>query len=120
MMSPRRGRPLWVRAAVGIVIVAVVVGVFVLVLDRPAPLDYYRMVDDHTIVVGTVTGPATWTRITGLVETPESVTVFVSSLRAPLPAAGDDTTEIRVVLRDSLGGRTVIDGNSGVRVHSRP
>ncbi len=120
MPESLRRRPRWVQVAVGIVVAITIFGVFVLVLDRPAPIDYYRVIDDHAIVIGTVTGPATWTRLTRVDETPDSVIVFVSSLRAPLPAAGSDTTEITVTLGIPLGERSVIDGNSGTQVRSRP
>lgn len=85
-------------------------------LDRPAPVNAYREVDNRTIVVSTVTGPATWTRVTDVTETPTSVVVRVSSLSAPLPGAGDDILELPVLLSAPIDGRTVVDGNGGQAV----
>ncbi len=92
----------------------IVVGVVALVffgLDRATPIYYYRSINDYAISVGTISGPNTWTRVTGLSETDSSVTVDVKSLSAPLPGTGDDVYELTVLLANPLGGRTVIDGS---------
>jgi hypothetical protein len=98
---------------------AAVLFVFLLaakLLDRPTHIYYYRVIDDHTIVVGVVTGPGTWTRLTGISEGSDTVTVQVSSMTAPLPGYGDDSAEVPVALADPIGGRTVIDESTGTVV----
>ena len=111
----RAGRAL---GAVGVALVAVLLVILVAVrlMDRPTHIYYYRVVDDHTIVVGAVTGPGTWTRLTGIIEGPDTVTLQVSSLTAPLPGYGDDSTEVTVILPDVIGNRTVIDASTGTVV----
>ena len=104
--SRRRWAPL--------IIIIALAAVFVRPLDTAAFIDSYRVIDDHTIAVRTVSGPGTWTRVTGVTESASSVTVSVSSLRAPLPGASDDIVELIVTLRDALGGRQVIDAGSGL------
>ena len=85
-------------------------------LDRPTHIYYYRVIDDRTIVVGVLTGPATWTRLTGITERSDTVTVQVSSMTAPLPGYGGDSTEVPVTLTDPIGRRTVIDESTGTVV----
>jgi hypothetical protein len=83
-------------------------------LDRATPMNYYRIVDQQTLVVGTVTGPASWTRVVGVAETPSTITITVSSLDAPVP--GTDVgypLELTVKLVYPIGGKTVLDGSSG-------
>ena len=87
-------------------------------LDSPSWIFYYRVVDDHTLVVGTVTGPGAWTRVTSITETPSTVTITVSSLVVQIGAgtASGVHAESTATLRDPVGSRTVIDGSSGLRV----
>jgi hypothetical protein len=97
-------------------VIVVVVVLLALALDSATPVFYYRPINDYALAVGTVTGNNTWTRVTGVNESAESVTVYVKSMRAPLPGTGDDTVELTVRLTAPLGGRSVIDGSSGVTV----
>ena len=112
----RRLLPSSKRAWISLAVVLALVVVAVRLLDKPAPIHYYRVIDDHTIAVGTVTGPGTWTRVSAVTETTTSITVSVSSLTAPLPGSGDDILELNVTMRDAIDGRTVIDASSGLPV----
>lgn len=115
-MASREARRLArVAIAVGIAIV-VVVFVAIRLLDRPAPIYYVRLVDDRTVVIGTVSGPGTWTRVTTVAETPTGITLGVRSLRAPLPGTGDDVTELTVHLGEPIGDKTVTDVSTGLVV----
>jgi hypothetical protein len=100
----------WLVAAL---VLAAGAGVFV-ALDRPDPIDYYRLVGDRTIVVGTITGVATWSRVSSVTETPTSVVVAVRSFRFPVPAtAAGIPIEYVVTLESPLGDRTVLDASTG-------
>ena len=83
-----------------------------------ASIDYYRLVDDHTLVIGTVTGPMTWTGVTSVTETDVSVAVGVSRFSVPLPGFGGDILELTVTLQRPLGDRTVVDASDGFFVPS--
>jgi hypothetical protein len=98
--------------------VAILLGILVAakLLDRPTHIYYYRVIDDRTIVVGVISGPGTWTRLTGISEAQDTVTLQVSSMTAPLPGSGDDPIEVTVNLPDAIGGRTVIDASTGTVV----
>lgn len=111
--TPRGGRP-WLVAA-GVVAAA---GAVFAVMDRPAPLDYYRLVGDRTIVVHTITGRATWTRVSSVSESPTSVVVTVRSFRIPfVPASGVGIPiEFVITLEAPLGDRTVVDAATGAAV----
>lgn len=103
-----------------VLIIVLILGfVAVRLADQGFPIHHYSVIDDHTLILGTVTGPWTWTRITSVTETTSLVTVGVSSLSAPLPGFGDDIAELRVTLGDPIGGRTVIDASSGLPVPRR-
>jgi hypothetical protein len=120
MRLPRRWRRL--IALVAVVILAVVA---IRSLDSPSWIFYYRAVDDHTLVVGTVTGPGAWTRVTSVMETPSTVTITVSSLLVHIGAgtASGVPVESTATLRDPIGSRMVIDGSSGLpvqRTHCLP
>lgn len=81
------------------------------------PIDYYRVVDQQIVVIGTITGAGAWTRVTGVTETPSTVTITVSSLLAPLPgSAAGNGLEFVLKLREPIAGRAVVDGSSGLRV----
>ncbi len=107
-------KPRW-RFIIAAIVLVLTVAAFRLG-DARAPIFYYRVIDNHTVVVGTVTGPWTWTRVTTLTETPSSVTIGVNSLSAPLAGAGDNAVELTVVLHDPIDGRTVTDANAGLPV----
>lgn len=105
------------RWAVVLVIVVAVIGLILVGFDRPAPIHYYRTINDYAIAVGTITGPNTWTRVTGVSETDSQIIVDVKSMTAPLPGTGgDDIYELTVLLAQPIGTRAVIDGNTGLVV----
>jgi hypothetical protein len=84
-------------------------------LDRGSAIYYYRVIDDRTLVVGTIEGTHAWTRVTDVTETPSTVTITVSSLRIQLFAgtAVGIPVETVVSLRDPISDRVVVDGTSG-------
>jgi hypothetical protein len=87
-------------------------------LDRPSWITYYRVVDDHALIVGTWEGRGAWTRVTNVAETTATVTVTVSSWLIQLGPGTDDAVPVETVvtLRDPIGRRTVVDGSSGQAV----
>ena len=115
-MATHRGRPR-ARLAIAAGIALAVVGfAAVKLLDRPAAVYYAREVDSHTLAIGTITGPGTWTRVTTVQETSDRIVITVSSLSAPLPGAGDDLTELSVQLAEPIGAKIVTDGTTGLVV----
>lgn len=113
-MRIRRPRRRWVVLA----LVVVLVFVTYRLLDSATWIYYYRVVDDRTLVVGTLTGPGAWVRVTSVTETTTTVTITVSSLFIQL---GPSTSlgvpyESVAKLHDPIDSRTVIDGSSGLPV----
>ena len=105
------------RRAIVLVLLVVLAIVSVRLADRPMPIDSYRLLGPATIGIETITGPGSWTRISGVSESPTSITISVSSLTAPLP--GTDVgqfLELIVKLSAPLGTRPLIDGSSGETV----
>ena len=113
-MRLARVRRRWITVAVVLLLVIVAVRL----LDSASWIYYYRVVDDQTLVVGTVTGPGAWTRVTNVTETPATVTITVRSLVVQLGpgTAVGVPVESFAMLHDPIGSRTVIDGSSGVPV----
>jgi hypothetical protein len=114
VMRIRRPRRRWV-------VLALVVGlVFIAyrLLDSATWIYYYRALDDRTLVVGTVSGPGAWVRVTSVTETPTTVTITVDSLFIQLgPATAEGVPHESVAkLHDPIDSRTVIDGSSGLPV----
>jgi hypothetical protein len=102
-----------------IVLVAVLIMAlaYVRLADASYAVYQYRVVDDHTFQISSVTGPWTWTRVTGVTETTSSVIVSVNSISFQFaPGFGDDIVWLVVTLRDPIGDRTVIDASSGLPV----
>jgi hypothetical protein len=64
-MRLARVRRRWITVAVVLLLVIVAVRL----LDGASWIYYYRVVDDRTLVVGTITGPGAWTRVTSVIET---------------------------------------------------
>jgi hypothetical protein len=87
-------------------------------LDRATWIYYYRVVDDHTLLVGTVGGPGASVRVTDVTESPTTITIIVTSFFFQLGPSTDMGVSYESVakLRDPIGGRTVIDGSSGQAV----
>jgi hypothetical protein len=106
------------RRWIAVVVVVVLVVTAVRLLDGATWIYYYRVVDDQTLVVGTVTGPGAWTRVTSVTESPATVTITVSSLLIQLGPGTDVGIPVESVamLHDPIGSRTVLDGSSGLPV----
>jgi hypothetical protein len=87
----------------------------ILVTDRAVWIEYYRVVDQQTLVVGADTDSHSWTRVTSVVETATTVTITVRALPPPItsPGGAGQGLELIVKLRDPIGSRTVVDGSSG-------
>jgi hypothetical protein len=103
---------------VAFVVVFLVIGLVVASIlgsDRAVRIDYYRVVDQQTLVIGAEIDNHTWTRVTSLVETATTVTITVRELQAPIRggAGGGQGLELIVKLRDPIGSRTVVDGSRG-------
>jgi hypothetical protein len=101
---------------IGAAIILVLVAAAVRLGNVGAPIFYYRVINDHTVAVGTVTGPWTWTRVAGVTETSSSISVAVSSLSVPLAGSGDNAVELTITLQDPIDSRTVRDANAGSSV----
>jgi hypothetical protein len=113
MRRPRLWRR-WIAVAVVLVLVVMAIRA----LDSASWIQYYRVVDDQTLVVGTTEGPGAWTRVTNITETPSTVTITVSSLLirlGPGTAVGIPVESV-AKLHDPIGNRTVLDGSSGLPV----
>lgn len=84
-------------------------------LDRASRIHYYRLIGDRTLVVGTITGPGSWTRVGSVTETPTSVVVAVRSFDYPfLPRSGVGVPiEFVLTLNEPLGERAVVDASDG-------
>jgi hypothetical protein len=106
-MRLRRVRRRWIVMAV--VLVVALIGLRL--ADKGARIDYYRIIDDHTLVAGTASGPLTWIRVTALSETSTTITIGVSSISVPAPGFGGDRVELPVTLTQPVAGRTVIDAS---------
>src|SRR5665811_1738652 len=116
-MRALRLRRWWVVVAV-IAIVTVLVFTVYGSFDRPSWIDYYRVVDDETLLVGTISGPGATVRVTNVTETSSTVTITVSTFLFQIgPQAGVGIPNESVAkLHDTLGSRSVIDGSSGLPV----
>lgn len=109
---------LWRRWVAIVVVILVLAVAAIRSLDGPSWIYYYRVADEHTLVVGTVAGPGAWTRVTNVAETASTVTITVSSLLirlGPGTAVGIPVESV-ATLRDPIGSRTVLDGSSGLPV----
>src|SRR3954452_19072676 len=106
------------RRVVVLAIALVFAALAVRALDSPSRLEYYRVINDRTLVVGTDVGPGAWTRVTGTAETSSTVTVAVSSfLLRPGPGPAEAIpAELTVNLGDPIGDRVVIDASTGLPV----
>lgn len=108
------------RALIGLLLAAVLAGSAFLALDRDWDIETYRAVDDHTLVLTTSSGWLDWTRVTSVAESTNSVVINMRSFRLPLPGTGGPATEYTVTLQDTLAGRAVIDGRTGLPIMKRP
>lgn len=104
------------RWVVLVALVALVVVGWTLAYYASTPIPYYRVLDEHTIIVGAQTGTGFWAGVTSVAETNASVVVSVHDVRAPLPQTGTKVVEFTLTLRDPLGDRIVVDASDGHHV----
>ena len=104
--------------AIAVLIVVVLLGGYVALTFRPQQVVFYRVVNDHTLIVQAQAGVLLWPHLSGLTETATQVSVTVSGIGIPAPAV-EGLYDVTVVLAQPLGDRTVIDGHSGERVQRR-
>ena len=88
------------------------------ILDRPAWIYYYRVVDDRTLLLATISGPGANVRVSSVVEAAATVTITVSAFFFQFGPSTDEgyPYESSATLIDPLGSRAVIDGSSGLPV----
>ncbi len=75
-------------------------------------MDSYVLLDERTLAVRIAHAPCSWTRVTGVTETPDDVRVKVETWPCPIPGPGTASmamTELTVSLADDLGTRVVRD-----------
>jgi hypothetical protein len=110
-----RVRRRWVVVALVVILLAVVT---YRLLDSPTWIYHYRVLDDRTLLVGTINGPGAWVRVTDVEERPSTVRITVRSLFIRLGPAtsGGIGYESVAKLQEPIGSRTVIDGSSGLPV----
>ncbi len=116
-MKARRLRRRWAAlGAVGLVVILIFIGYRL--LDRPNAIFYYRVVDEQTLLAGTISGPNANVRVTNVVETPSTVTITVSGLDISVGASNGLGTGYESIakLSQPLAARTVIDGSDGQTV----
>ncbi|MGA3057309.1 MAG: hypothetical protein ABSE70_04630 [Candidatus Limnocylindrales bacterium] len=118
-MRVRKARRRWIVLATILFVAFCLIGMAactILVTDRAVRIEYYRVVDEHTLVVGAETENRSWTRVTSVVETTTTVTITVRALPPPITLGVDGAgqgLELIVKLRDPIGSRTVVDGSRG-------
>jgi hypothetical protein len=105
----------WAKVALAALAIALVVLVTYGLLDSPTRIYYYRVLDERTLAVGTISGPGARVRVTDVAETPSTVTITARSLFIQLGpgTAGGVPYESVAKLREPFGSRTVIDASSG-------
>jgi len=116
-MGISRLRRWWVVLAV-LAVVALLAFMGYRSLDTPSWIYYYRVADQQTLLVGTISGIGATVRVTNVTETPSTVTITVSTFLfevGPQAAVGIPHESV-AKLHDSLGERSVIDGSSGLPV----
>ncbi len=121
-MRVPRVRRRWL--VVGLVALLVVFVAYRL-LDSPTWIYYYRVLDERTLAVQTISGPGASVRVTDVTETTSTVTITVRSFFIQLGPATTEGVPYESIakLQDPLGSRTVIDGSSGLpvqRAHCPP
>jgi len=100
--------------------VLLIVGVVVLLLVQNSTvlvpnLDAYVRLDPRNIALRVAHAPCSWTRGTGVAETPDDVRVKVETWPCPVPGPGTGTLSesyVTVSLADDLGTRVVRDADA--------
>jgi len=97
------------RRWVVVALVAALVFTGYRLLDSATWIYYYRAVDDQTLLVGTISGPGAWVRVTNVTETPATVTITVSNLFSNLarePPQASPTSRSRSCMTRSAVARS--------------
>ena len=91
-----------------------------MLIGVPTGVEWYRLADEDTLVIGTTTGGSgTWTWVRHVGETDETVKIAVRTVNLPLPmGAIDSPLELTIDLEQPLGERTVLDADLGEPVPS--
>jgi uncharacterized protein (DUF58 family) len=115
-------RKIWLAFAVVVLLALLLVrsNSAVLVGAYPA-MDSYHVVDERTIEVTVAVAPRSWTRVTGVAETPTEVRVTVESLDWPIPLPGAGYLELRTLtlsLANAVEARVVRDA-AGTAIPAR-
>ena len=118
-MTTRQRLKRWL--VIGLLAAAVVVALGIIgykALDQPSWIYYYRVADEQHLLLGTISGPGANVRVTDVVETPETVTITVSTFLFEIGATSGVgyPYESEATLSAPLGTRSVIDGGSGLPV----
>lgn len=114
----------WLLAALGLGAAAAIVIGFAVLRPGSTPriIDYYRIVDQDTIVIGTSGGDDADTRVTDVSETDQAVTITVQSFTTFF-GMNDDVAypmEFAVNLEAPLGKREVFDPHHEVPAAAGP
>ncbi len=106
------------RWVVVVALVVVIVFTAYHLLDSATRIDYYRVVDEHTLLLGTISGQGANVRVTNVTEASTAVTVTVTTFFLQLgPSTAEGYPYESVAkLQDPLGSRAVIDGSNGLQV----
>lgn len=101
-----------------LVVALLVAGIALLLAQNSTVLypdmDSFVLLDQRTIALRVAHAPCSWTRVTGVTESPDDVRVRVETWPCPIPAPGTSSlamTELAVSLADDLGSRIVRDAD---------
>ncbi len=117
-MTTRRFPTVRRRWIVLVVVLALVLA-WILAYYESVPIVYYRVIDDHTLVVGAENSGSFWSGVTDVTETSSTIVIRVNDVRAPLPGTGSGVGEFTVTLHEPIDDRTVIDALDGIPVPRR-
>ena len=108
----------WLLA--GVAVTAIALLAFGLWIYRPGGqpilVDYYRVVDEDSLIVGIMEGSSGEARVTEVRETSDSVTIIVRHFREIFGATGGTASpvELAVELQEPLADRAVFDPHHSV------
>jgi hypothetical protein len=99
-----------------VVVALLVAGIALLLVQNSTILypdmDSYVLLDGRTLAVRIAHAPCSWTRVSGVTESPDDVRVKVETWPCPIPGPGTASmamTELTVSLAGDLGTRVVRD-----------
>lgn len=113
----RESRP-WLLVGVGLAVVAALAVTLWLFRPGGEPIlvEYYRAIDDDTLVIGVFEGSNHEARVTEVRETGDSITIVVREFRQLFRATGGTMSpiELTVELDAPLANRGVFDSHHSV------